>query len=153
MTKGQDKVGIDISERAISYLQMIQSNIERMSTSSAIFKGFAATIVAGIAAISFSEINIWILVMSFLPVICFLLLDVYYLDLEKKYRKLYQDVLTGKHDVDFSLDIKQYSKDSKLGDSIADILNALKSPSIILFYPWMIAILIAVVILKAGGII
>lgn len=36
-----------------TYLQMIQSTIERMSTTSAIFKGFCATIVTGITAISF----------------------------------------------------------------------------------------------------
>ena len=35
------------------YLQMLQEPICRMSTISAIFKGFAATIVAGISAISY----------------------------------------------------------------------------------------------------
>lgn len=40
------------------YLQMLQEPICRMSTISAIFKGFAATIVAGISAISYSTTNI-----------------------------------------------------------------------------------------------
>jgi len=38
-----------MKEGKIEYLQMIQEPISRMSTISAIFKGFAATIVAGIA--------------------------------------------------------------------------------------------------------
>ena len=44
-------------EKTIQYLQMIQSVIDRMSTTSAIFKGFCATIVAGVFAVSFTEIN------------------------------------------------------------------------------------------------
>ena len=74
------------SEKRITYLQMIQSTIERMSTVSAIFKGFAATIVAGIAALSYCDVNTYILGLSFVPVLLFALLDIYYLQLEKKYR-------------------------------------------------------------------
>ena len=44
-------------ERKVSYLQMIQCTIDRMSTTSAIFKGFGATIITGISAVSFTEIN------------------------------------------------------------------------------------------------
>ena len=40
-----------------TYLQMIQASIDRMSTTSAVFKGFCATIIAGISAISFTEID------------------------------------------------------------------------------------------------
>ncbi len=58
----------NMDESTIAYLQMIQGNIDRMSTSSAIFKGFAATIIAGIATISFKDVNCWILGMSFIPV-------------------------------------------------------------------------------------
>ena len=39
-----------MNEGKTEYLQMIQEPISRMSTVSAIFKGFAATIVSGIAA-------------------------------------------------------------------------------------------------------
>lgn len=62
----------------IEYLQMIQEPICRMSTISAIFKGFAATIVAGIAALTYCEVNVWVLGLSFLPVVVFSFLDIYY---------------------------------------------------------------------------
>lgn len=52
-------------EKKIEYLQMIQEPICRMSTISAIFKGFAATIVGGISAISYKDVNLWILVGHF----------------------------------------------------------------------------------------
>lgn len=52
-------------EDKIAHLQMIQGVIDRMSTSAAIYKGFAATIVTGIAAISFTEVSAWILLIAF----------------------------------------------------------------------------------------
>ena len=58
----------------LGYLQLIQEPICRMSTISAIFKGFAAAIVGGIAMV---------LGLSFLPVFAFAMLDIYYLKLEK----------------------------------------------------------------------
>ena len=72
-------------EDKIAHLQMIQGVIDRMSTSAAIYKGFAATIVTGIAAISFTEVSTWILLIAFFPVGCFLVMDTYYLKLEKQY--------------------------------------------------------------------
>ena len=79
------------------YLQMLQEPICRMSTISAIFKGFAATIVAGISAISYESTSIWILGISFLPVLAFAILDVYYLKLERKFRFLFDQVRLDKH--------------------------------------------------------
>ena len=128
------------------YLQMLQEPICRMSTISAIFKGFAATIVAGISAISYSTTNVWILGLSFLPVLAFAVLDIYYLKLERKFRFLFDQVRLDQHAIDFSM---------KLTNDPLEILSAkartwdcIKSPSIYLFYPLMLLILIDVFILN-----
>lgn len=133
------------------YLQMLQEPICRMSTISAIFKGFAATIVAGISAISYSTTNVWILGLSFLPVLAFAVLDIYYLKLERKLRFLFDQVRLDQHAIDFSM---------KLTNDPLEILSAkartwdcIKSPSIYLFYPLMLLILIVVFILKWTNII
>lgn len=133
------------------YLQMLQEPICRMSTISAIFKGFAATIVAGISAISYSTTNVWILGLSFLPVLAFAVLDIYYLKLERKFRFLFDQVRLDQHAIDFSM---------KLTNDPLEILSAkartwgcIKSPSIYLFYPLMLLILIVVFILKWTNII
>ena len=55
-------------EDKVAHLQMIQGVIDRMSTSAAIYKGFAATIVTGIAAISFTEVSAWILLLSLIHI-------------------------------------------------------------------------------------
>lgn len=118
-------------EKTIQYLQMIQSVIERMSTTSAIFKGFCATIVAGVLAVSFTELNKWILVLTIIPVSCFLMLDIYYLRLEKRFRALYISVREGKKEVDFDLTPPSI-KALRIGD--AGLWSCFKSPSIYLFY-------------------
>ena len=84
-----------MSEDKRAYLQMLQEPICRMSTISAIFKGFAATIVAGISAISYASTNIWVLGLSFLPVLAFAVWDVYYFKLERKFRFLFDQVRMG----------------------------------------------------------
>ncbi len=134
-----------------AYLQMLQEPICRMSTISAIFKGFAATIVAGISAISYSTTNIWVLGLSFLPVFAFAVLDIYYLKLERKFRFLFDQVRLDKHEVDFSM--KLTSDPLEIISAKARTWDCIKSPSIYLFYPLMVAILVIVVILKVKGVI
>lgn len=135
----------------LGYLQLIQEPICRMSTISAIFKGFAAAIVGGIAMISYKDINIIVLELSFLPVIAFAMLDIYYLKMERKYRYLYKKVKDNMHPIDYSLN----TNFNKLENKKARATNweCIKSPSIYLFYPMMIAVLIAVFILKCTKII
>lgn len=137
-----------MEDKRVAYLQMIQEPICRMATVSAIFKGFAAAIVAGISALSYCEINNWVLALSFIPVVLFMILDIYYLQLEKKFRYLYQRVQKGKKEIDFSMELTSDNKKAK-----ARVLDCIKSPSIWLFYPVIIAILIAVFVLKLTGVI
>lgn len=133
------------------YLQMLQEPICRMSTISAIFKGFAATIVAGISVISYDSTSILILILSFLPVFAFAIMDVYYLKLERKFRFLYEQVRLNKHDIDFSM--KLTNDPLEIISAKARIWDCIKSPSIYLFYPMLFLILIAVIILKTTNII
>lgn len=140
-----------MTEDKRAYLQMLQEPICRMSTISAIFKGFAATIVAGISAISYSTTNIWVLGLSFLPVFAFAILDVYYLKLERKFRFLFDQVRLDKHDVDFSIMLT--SDPVEIINAKARTWDCIKSPSIYLFYPVMLLVLVAVIILKIVNVI
>ena len=132
-----------------TYLQMIQTSIDRMATTSAVFKGFCATIIAGISAVSFTEINKWVLLLAIAPVICFFVLDVYYLQLEKRFRALYNMVRIGQHEVDFDLNPP---KARSLKCEEASIWYCVKSPSIILFYLPLTVISTVVIIMKFKGV-
>ena len=135
-----------MSEEKREYLQMLQEPICRMSTNSAIFKGFAATIVAGVSAITFAETNTWVLGLSFLPVLTFLMLDVYYLKMERKFRFLYEQVRLDRHEIDFSM--KLTNDPIEIIQSKARTWDCLKSPSIYLFYPLLLLVLVTVFIFK-----
>ena len=117
------------------YLQMIQSAIDRMSTSSALFKGFAAAIMAGMVTVSFTEISIGLLVCSIAPIILFAVMDIYYLQLERRFRYLYNQVRLGMRAVDFDMtpptlkEVYSNYKTAKLR-----WYHCLQSPSIWLFY-------------------
>lgn len=132
-------------EKKITYLQMIQSSIDRMSTTSAGFKGLCATIIAGISAISLTKINKWVLLLAVLPVVCFLVSDIYYLQLERRYRALYNSVRCGNHKIDFDL-APPKTKDLRSDD--VGIWSCIKSPSIYLFYTPAIIIATIVIIMK-----
>ena len=135
-----------MEDKMIQYLQFLQETISRMSTNSAIFKGFAATIVAGISVINYSSVELSILVLSFLPVLSFACLDIYYLKLERKYRYIYNKVRQGEYPIDFSMDISNEMESEK-----SQLLNCLKSPSIYLFYPMLIIIFLIVITIKYFG--
>lgn len=135
-----------MKEGKIEYLQMIQEPISRMSTASSIFKGFSATIVSGIAALTYCDLNTVVLVLSFIPVLLFAFLDIYYLKLEKKYRFLFNLVRADKHPVDFSMALTIDNKAAR-----SRVCDCIKSPSIWLFYPALLGILVAVSILKMKG--
>lgn len=144
----------EFDDKKITYLQMIQGTIDRMSTASAIFKGFSATIVTGVSVISFSAVNNWILIMSFIPLLIFWVLDIYYLRLERQYRFLYDQVRLGEWKVDFVLtppDIATIKRSGKKNAGKISIGSCMKSPSIALFYIPMVIICVIVVIMKFNG--
>lgn len=132
------------------YLQMIQSLIDRMSATSAVFKGFCATIITGISVISFTEINKWVLLLATAPVLCFSILDIYYLQLEKRFRVLFNMVRTEVHKVDFDL---TPPKAKTLKCEEASIWYCIKSPSIFLFYLPLVLIAAAIIIMKFKGVV
>ena len=91
------------------YLQMLQGNIERMSTLSAAVKGLVIAVVAGILQLlAYTNfVSFWHF-LSFLSACLFMILFLayfsrYYLFLEKCYRTTYKAVLAGKKTDNFDM--------------------------------------------------
>jgi len=139
----------DIENKRV-YLQLLQEPISRMSSSSAIFKGFSAAILAGLASASFKEISIGALFLGLLPIISFLFLDVYYLSLERKLKYRYQMVVEDKVYVDFSINTILSKQEIKVAKSNPFI--CLLSPSIWLFYVPILVCSICLLYLKKNGV-
>lgn len=128
----------------VSYLQMIQEPICRMSTISSVLKGFAATTLASVVGLSYQSIDVRILVSLFIPLFSFMSLDLYYLRLERRFRYLYDLVRKGEHEVDYSLKLSNDSLECQK----ARVVDCLRSPSIYLFYTPLGAFLIVLIMVN-----
>lgn len=140
-----------MKEGKVEYLAMVQEAICRMSTTSGIHKGFSATVITGIAAVSFTDINEWVLLLSVFPVLSFLALDVYYLSLERKFRYLFNLIRTDEKEIDFSMSIEVSKGEKRVAKN--GIWDCLISPSIWLFYLPSVLILGVIIIMKFKGVI
>lgn len=93
-------------ENKIKFLEIIQNLVTRMATNSFMLKGWAVTLVAGTFALSSQESNNLFFLISYVPIIVFWFLDSYYLQLERKYRKLYNSILEkSNNEIDFKITV------------------------------------------------
>lgn len=133
------------------YLQMIQEPINRMSTNSAIFKGFAANVAIGISdLLPVSHKGL----VAFIPIailLTFLMLDVYYLRIERKYRYLFDQVRCGRHEIDFSMDLTVDPVETLYAR--ANIRACVFTKSIMLFYVPLIIVVVIIIKLRIEGVI
>lgn len=98
----------------IKFLEMIQNLITRMSTNSFMLKGWAVTLVAGTFALSNIESNNLLFLIAYVPIILFWFLDSYYLQLERKYREFYNEIVEMENDkVNFKIIVLQSKNESK----------------------------------------
>lgn len=84
-------------EELFKEIDLIQGCINRMAQNSFMLKGWALTIFAGVTAFTkgenFSD-SITLVCTTIIPFVCFWILDTFFLHTEKKYRKMYEDMLT-----------------------------------------------------------
>ena len=99
-----------IEESKIRYLEMIQGVITRMASNSFSLKSWTVTLVAGVLALSSKDTDKTYLLIALIPVLVFWFLDAYYLQLERKYRALFNYVRKDSNAmVDFNLNLKGIS--------------------------------------------
>lgn len=93
-------------ENKLKYLEMIQQTIGRMASNSFLLKGWAVTLIAGIFALSSKDANKAYFLLAYLPILIFWGLDAYYLNLERKYRTLFDKARkTSDKDIDFAMNV------------------------------------------------
>jgi hypothetical protein len=93
-----------MEDSKIKFLEMIQGIINRMASSSFLLKGWAVTLLTGIFALAAKDSNSTFFLIAYIPIILFWFLDSYYLQLERKYRVLYNKATeTLSEQIDFKL--------------------------------------------------
>lgn len=102
---------LNMNEDKVKHLEMIQGIITRMNQNSFMLKGWMITIVSALLAIYADNRSMIFLFITIFPVLIFWALDAYYLQQERKFRGIYNDIVDGKNIPPFKMPIKDYSSD------------------------------------------
>ena len=104
----------DVYEKQIAHLGFIESIITRMATNSFLLKGWSITLLAAIFALSVKDANSQFLLIAYLPIILFWVLDGYFYQQECLYRDLYKKVAADEQLSEaFTLDPRSQGVQSK----------------------------------------
>ena len=99
-----------MEQEKIQHLEFIQNIINRMNTNSFQIKEWMITIVSALLALYASSDNVTYIFVAIIPTLLFWYLDAYYLQQERKFRKLYDDVLPDDSEISlFSMPIQNYT--------------------------------------------
>lgn len=101
-------------ENKIEHLKMIESIIERMAKNSFQLKGWAMTLVTLVGALSANDADKRFIILAFIPIIVFWLLDSFYLQQERRYKALYRETTEmNEKDTNFNLNTRlvKYTND------------------------------------------
>ncbi len=138
------KINFD-SPSVQSYLNILQTIINRMATNSASAKTWCIALVSAVIVIIADKGKpsyVWI---SIVPIVLFYLLDSYYLGLERQFREQYNDFIKKVHSHSTTVeDIFIISPVSKIKALLGCILRAGCSVSVWPFY-FLLAIMLFVV--------
>jgi hypothetical protein len=129
----------------IAHLQMIQAVITRMAGNSFALKTGAVTLTTGVVALLSAIKNptgVYVAA-GVLPIAMFWWLDAKYLQLERLYRRLYDDVRRGAAGEPFGMDVRPYMRE------IAGVGRIAWSWSVAGIY----AALLAVLVIAGGAIV
>jgi len=134
------------TEEKMKHLEFIQGVINRMANNSFLLKGWTITIVAALFALFAKDTNPNYILIAFLPVIIFWLLDSYYLAQERRFRTLYNAVIMP------NSIISSFSMDTKVVKNSKNTwFKAIFSRTLNLFYlPFVLVLAVIVVLLRFG---
>lgn len=136
-------------EKKIKHIEMIEAIIERMAKNSFQLKGWSMTLIALVGSISTQGSDKRFILLAFIPIIGFWILDSFYLQQERKYKQLYKNIIAKDEDqIDFNLDTSTAIGTTEEMNRLC-FCSCLFSITELCFYPIIaVALIILVVVLK-----
>lgn len=117
-----------------NHLSIIQSTVQRMGNNSFLLKGWAVLIIVAIFTFAGEQNNVRCILFTVIPLLVFWGLDTYYLQLERKYRMLYDEVrLKKEEEVDFDMNFDNVATTVGNANKIS-YFKCLFSKTEVLFY-------------------
>lgn len=133
----------EIEEKKLKHLEFIQNIITRMNANSFAIKGWAVTFISAILIFADKQNDKTYLLIPVMATILFWALDIYYLSMEKQYRKLFQEVCQKKVEEEAkAIEDKAYHFDLDASKYTGTVFEAFTSPSIFLIYVALMAMIV-----------
>ncbi|EGR1463598.1 hypothetical protein D7151_06225 [Vibrio cholerae] len=135
-----------MNESKLKHLEFIQNVISRMNSNSFLLKGWSITLVSALFALAAKDANINYVLISYIVLPVFWVLDGFFISTERAYRVLYTEVsLKEESEINFSMDASCFSKG---GNSW---ISGVISKTLIPFYGISIAATLMVMFLIKGN--
>lgn len=101
-------------EKKLKHLEFIQNVITRMNTNSFLIKGWSITIVSALFALAAKDANLNYVLISYVVIPVFWILDGFFISRERQYRDLYDEV-RGKDEkqIDFEMNGNKFNKGNR----------------------------------------
>lgn len=98
-------------ENKHKHLEFLQNVITRMNSNSFLIKGWTITLVSALFALAAKDANVNYVLVSYIAIPVFWMLDGFYISQERQYRDLYKEVAAkSENDINFSMDASGYCK-------------------------------------------
>lgn len=99
-------------ENKLKHLEFIENVITRMNTNSFMIKGWAITLISALFALAAKDANRAYVLVIYIPLPMFWILDGFFLSKERQYRGLYTKVMVLKEEeINFNMNTKEFNKD------------------------------------------
>jgi hypothetical protein len=100
-----------MADNKLKHLEFIQNIITRMNSNSFMLKAWTISLISALFALAANDANMNYVLVSYIAIPVFWILDGFYISQERQYRDLYSDVAKkGQNEIDFSLDATDYNK-------------------------------------------
>ncbi|WP_143961313.1 hypothetical protein [Litoribacter populi] len=95
----------------IKHLEFIQNVISRMNSNSFLIKGWSITLISALFALAAKDANINYVLVAYIVIPVFWVIDGFFISTERKFRDLYKTVAVKQEsNIDFSMDTTQHEE-------------------------------------------
>lgn len=131
-----------MNENKLKHLEFIQNVITRMNSNSFLIKGWAITLISALFALAAKDADLDYVLITYIVIPVFWLLDGFYLSMERQYRDLYKSVSKKEEsEIDFDMNASIYNSDRNSWPS------SIFSKTLIPFYGITVAVTLLVMFL------
>jgi hypothetical protein len=103
-----------MNEMKIKHLEFIQNVITRMNTNSFLIKGWVITLVSALFVLAAKDSNTNFVLVTYVVIPVFWVLDGFFISTERQYRDLYAEVAKkNENEIDFNMDATKYKKGNR----------------------------------------